>query len=74
MESYSKPIYKISRHHVTHTLETRGTLHYNNMLRFAYNRHCLDVHSNDQFYAELWIESNMDVFCHLEYKNLKENS
>lgn len=68
MESDSKLICRKGRHHFTYNLETRDTMRYSNMLRFAYNRHCLDVHSNNQFYAELWIESDMRIFPKLECK------
>lgn len=68
MESDSKLICKRGRHHFTFDLETIDTLRHSNTLRFAYNRHCLEIHSNNQFYAELWIESNMDIFSQLECK------
>lgn len=68
MESDSKLICRRGRYYFTHGLEMRDTTRYSNMLIFAYNRYCLDVHSNNQSYAELWIDSNMDIFSHLECK------
>ena len=68
MESDSKLICRRGRHHVTHTLETRDTLRHSTILRFAYNRHCLNAESNNRFYTELLIESGIDIFPKLECK------
>lgn len=70
MEPDSKLICRRGRHHFTYNLEMRGVLQQINGLRFAYNRSCLDVHSNNQSYAELWIESDKDIFSHLECKKV----
>ena len=68
MESDSKLICKRGIHHHTHNLEIKDISRHSNILRFAYNRQCLDVHSNKQFYAELWVESDMEIFSQLECK------